>query len=522
MLKAGSVDRLLQKYGPNLSSFIARHLSEDNGISKDYARKIIQRSRTNVLALKDVRFPRNEQFLYLKEHYQSESFWRALLEAFDLTGSVYGLAVNSIIAREGIVPQAHFGIISGSPSRLTGHLSHEAVLRRLIEIGLLDLVDSATWGTCVTFGEHTPFDRGDFHTLKARTIAEQIVLDALRDWTRNLGFGSYGKVALRGNPEQPKFGQFDWDLTAPTYLHPFVRHGEGVRSSPGFFVADVLLGKSLTQEQVRYFVNKVTIMRRQRKTRPFMGLLVADYFTPEAFKMGKTEGLIFTTPDVLFGTGISAALRELIQVLKNAAAVAVKQPDVIQDLFAKLGNLEGAALNLRGPLFEMILGYCFRREGSIDIGVSVRDPKTGDLAEIDVLVKASTMVRVCECKGYSTNMVDVDEVKEWLAERVPRIRRYLLGENYFRKLPLQFEFWIPGEFTADALTYLKSRKHQTGKYKIDWKDGQALRRYVSELKEPYVLKILDEQYFRHGLSRSIASGLKSEGENVPPEITAEP
>lgn len=349
-------------------------------------------------------------------------------------------------------------------------------------------------------------------------VAEQIVLDALREWVRKLGFGSFDKVAVRGLEHQPQFGQFNWDLTAPTYLFPFVRHGEGIRSSPGFFVADVLLGRALTQEQVRYFVNKATIMRRQRKTRPFLGLLLADHYAPEAFKLGRTEGLIFTTPDVLFGTGISAALRELIQTLRNAAAVAVKNPDVVHDLFAKLGRLEGAALNLRGPLFEMILAYCFRREGSVDIGVSVRDPDTGEPAEIDVLVKASTVVRVCECKGYSRNMVDIDEIKDWLDVRVPRIRRYLRNNDYFKKFPLQFEFWISGEFTAAALGYLRTRKREAVKYQIDWKDGEALRRYVDQLDEPYVLRVLDEHYFRHPLLRLIAPSSRAARTNISPLV----
>jgi hypothetical protein len=518
--QAPSVERLLRKYGPKLSSFIARHLSEGTGVSNDYARKIIQRAGPNVLALREIRFPRNEQFLYLEEHYQSESFWRSLLEAFDASGSVYGLAVNSLIARQGIVPLAQFGIMSGSPSRLIGHLSYEVVLKRLSDIGLLDVIDSATWGPCITFGEHSPFATGDLPLLKAQAVAEQIVLDALREWVRKLGFGSYGKVALRSGKDQPKFGQFSWDLTAPTYLHPFVRHLEGSRPSPGFFVADVLLGDNLTQQQVRYFLNKVTILRRQRKMRPFLAVLVANYFSAEAFQLGRNQGVIFATPDVLFGIGISAALRQLIQILKNAAAVAVKNPHAIEDLFSKLGSLEGAALNLRGPLFEMILAYCFRREGIVDIGVPVRDPETGQPAEIDVLVKGSTIVRACECKGYGTNMVDVDDVEGWLERQVPRIRKYLLNNDNYRKLPLQFEYWTAGGFTSSAVAYLKAKRRASQKYAIVWKDGHALRQYVNELKESYIIKILDEQYFRHPLSRPVAAMISAPKPTLLPVSTA--
>jgi len=55
-------------------------------------------------------------------------------------------------------------------------------------------------------------------------------------------------------------------------------------------------------------------------------------------------------------------------------------------LFSTLGRIEGAAANLRGALFEMIVGFLVReREGNtIDIGERVSDPGTGRSAEMDV------------------------------------------------------------------------------------------------------------------------------------------
>lgn len=486
-------------------------------MTNDYARKLIQRSGPGVLTLEEIRFQRNEQFLFLEQHRDTPQFWRALLEAFDSTGSVYGIAVNSLRARDNIVPCSHFGIMSGSPTRLKRHVSHAIVLQRLAKIGLLDVRDYDGFGSCVTFAEGTAFDSGNIRSLRARSVAEQILLDALHDWARKLSLGSYGKVALRGSIQQPQFGQFNWDLTAPTYLQPFVKYG--IKTQPGFFVADVVLGKELSMAEVAYFLNKATIMRRQRNTRPFLGMLVANYFSRDAFQAGKAHGLIFATPDTLFGNGISAALKELIQTLTNAAAAAVRNPSVIDDLFSKLAKVEGAALNLRGPLFEMILGYCFRNEGSIDIGVAVRAPETGEPAEIDVLVKGAGVVRACECKGYSTNNIDIDEVKDWLERQVPRIRKYFLSQDYFKRLKMRFELWITGKFTDTALAYLQAKRHQLTKYEIDWKDGEELRKFVNLLKEPYATKILDEQYFRHPLSDLVPTP-NSENQNIDHPLNA--
>jgi hypothetical protein len=497
---AALVEEVLKKYGPGLSSSVAEILMKSTGVSNDYARKLIQRSGPGVLALEGIRFPRNEQFLYLQGQHKTDQFWHSLLKAFEKTGSVYGLAINSLQARDNIIPTSHFGIVSGSPDRLKGHIAHEVVLKRLIQIGLLDTSDSESFGSCVTFAPDTPFDSGELRSLKARVVAEQILLDALRDWARKLGFGSYDRVELRSYSKQPRFGQFDWDLAAPTYVHPFVRFGDR-QPKPGFFVADVLLGKELSAADAAYFVNKAKIMRRQRNTRPFMAVLVANYFSREAFKIGKEQGLIFSTPDTLFGNGIAAALKELIQTLTNAAAAAVKNPKIIEDLFSKLGKLEGAAMNLRGPLFEMILAYLLRNDGSIDVGYQVRHPETGEPAEVDVLVKGSGAVRACECKGYGTSRVDLDEVKEWLEKKVPKIRKYFLSQDYFRNQEMSFEFWITGQFTRKAIDYLEAQKRRLTKYRLAWKDGKEVREYVRLAKESYAAKLLDEQYFRHPLSR---------------------
>lgn len=452
------------------------------------------------MALEGIRFPRNERFLYLPNQYKTDQFWNSLLSAFENTSSVYGLAINSLRARDNIIPVSHFGIVSGSPGRLRGHLGHEVVLKRLIQLGLLEFTNSESLGSCVTFASGTPFDSGEARSLRARVVAEQILLEALRDWARKLGLGSYQRVELRSHSKQPRFGQFDWDLTAPTYLHPFVRF-ERQQPRPGFFVVDVLLGKDLSVADAAYFINKTKIMRRQRNTRPFMAVFVANYFSREAFKMGREQGLIFSTPDYLFGNGTSAVLKELIQTLRNAAAAAVKNPKIIDELFSKLAKLEGAAMNLRGPLFEMLLAYLLRNDGSVDVGFQVRHPETGEPAEVDVLVKGSGAVRACECKGYGTNSVDKDEVEEWLDKKVPRIRKYFLSQDYFKNHAMKFEFWITGQFTPRAIDYLRARKQQITKYQLDWKDGAAVREYVHSVKDSYAAKILDEQYFRHPLSR---------------------
>lgn len=78
-------------------------------------------------------------------------------------------------------------------------------------------------------------------------------------------------------------------------------------------------------------------------------------------------------PYLLFGREVAIGLAMLLTTLGKAAVIAVAKPEVITELFDRLGQIEGAAGNLRGALFEMIVAHAVQREGggSIDIGFRV-------------------------------------------------------------------------------------------------------------------------------------------------------
>ncbi|MCE7887026.1 MAG: hypothetical protein DYH13_05930 [Alphaproteobacteria bacterium PRO2] len=80
-----------------------------------------------------------------------------------------------------------------------------------------------------------------------------------------------------------------------------------------------------------------------------------------------------TTPATLFGEDVAKALADLMDTLTNAAAVAASSPDQLEKLFQKLSGIEGSAGNLRGALFELLVGHMVRQleGGSIDIGAIV-------------------------------------------------------------------------------------------------------------------------------------------------------
>jgi hypothetical protein len=131
-----SVAQILHREGPQLSSAIAAQLVRE-GASPSNARKLIQRAQPQVGRLSEITFPHRETFLYLRDQHDSARYWENLLLAFRSTNSVYGYAIDALRVRGGSVPGEYFAIVSGSPTKLRGHLSCDRVRDALQRLGVL-------------------------------------------------------------------------------------------------------------------------------------------------------------------------------------------------------------------------------------------------------------------------------------------------------------------------------------------------------------------------------------------------
>ncbi len=156
-------------------------------------------------------------------------------------------------------------------------------------------------------------------------------------------------------------------------------------------------------------------------------------------------------------------------------------------------------------IFELIVGHLVKEliGGSIDIGITVRDSKNGESAEIDVRMVKQRQIGIYECRGYQpSSEVGSDEIEDWLTRRVPRIVGHHRHEDRFRGCELALEFWTCGTFGAGALRMLEDAAAKTKKYRIGWKDGQAVRKFAQGIGATAIRKILDEHYFNHPLKKN--------------------
>ncbi len=495
-----TVKEILKKNGPMLSSSIINELTKV-GLSPAAARQRVSRAKAPVTRLGTMKFKNNALFYYLSEHYKSALYWERLQSELKLL-PIYARILGALEARGGTLPLSLFDTFSGSPkSPVKGHPLSKTILERMAYHEIIKEFYDDSLGKVIQLNEKLG-DAIEIGAIRARLLAESILLKAIKQWFRSIGLISYDAAKIRDGANPPVFGQFCWDLTAPSYVYPFRSHKpRNGKVMPGFIVCDVLLSNQVTIDEIKFHVDKCSILRAQKHIRPFMSILVTEGYKPEAFRERGKAGLILTTPKALLGEDIAEALRSLIDALTSKARQV--SGESIHKLFSSLGKIEGAAQNLRGPLFELISGRLAFGEhgGDYDIGKQVIDPRTGERVEIDVFLMTKKDLWVIECKGKNPGgSVNESEVNDWLKRQVPRIKNWIRAQPRFSVKSISFELWCSGIFDPDALSLLKDAKKRTRQYNINWKNGTDILSMAGIQRDKHISLILKEQFLNHPLS----------------------
>jgi hypothetical protein len=496
-----TVTDILELSGPMTTSHAARFLQE-TGLSPEAARKAVSRRSKGISTLHGLPFPKRARFIYLDVQFGTDNYWSKLTEAIHEANPAYAAALSGLRARGGVVLRKHFDIISGSPTIQKRQLASSVVLERLKSVKLMTSVMIDGLGECVVLGQSNSINSIQLKVLRARLLTESVLLDAIRSWATRMNMTSQKVTRIRDESPMPKVGTFNFDISGPSYLRPLLSFANG-EPQPGFFVADVILGQDLDEQMVSPFIRKCVMLGNLGKVKPVIPMLIADNFTPDALWLCRSKGIIATRPATLFGNDVARALEDLLKTLTNASSAVNETPSQLESLFRRLGAIEGAAGNLRGALFELIVGHSVRsiEGGTVDIGMLVNDRKSGKRAELDVRLVKEKQVSIYECKGYQPSAkVAASEIKEWLEERIPVIYSALKAEERFSATNFIFEFWTCGTFDNEALALLEGAQANIYRYRVAWKNGKDIQNYASGLAAPGIRKILNEHYFNHPIN----------------------
>lgn len=505
------VTEFLELNGPSLSSEIVKHLVDDQGMLPAAARKRVSRVGGDVKRLAGIVFPHKARFFYLQRQFGAPEYWANLADALIATNSAYGYAIAALRQRDGVIPVGQFQIVCGAPLRQQRHLSPDTIYSRLYDAKLLSKVTVPGVGECVALVQHDEHYSSGADLMRARLVTEDILLTAVKDWLRKLGIASYGQVALRGDEAPPKVGTFAWDLSAPCYLGHMVRKGADGKVKPGFVTCDVYLGDDMTELGVAPFIRKCLMLRSLRNVGPCMQILVANRFRRDAFHLLKRHGIIPATPKSLFGEDVAQALTQLTSVLDKAAR-SVIDPAQFDELFSKLGKIEGAANQLRGTLFEYLAADLARKTLAPEVSLNRIFKIPGKEAEADVVaVRPHQAITLIECKGYSPRATVPDKLfKRWLEHNVPTCYAALKLHPDWKSLPITFEFWATAPLTDDAMALFAKAKAtiKPTRYTIELKLGPDLQSAIKKTKDPSLIVAFEKHFVK----------IEREPEDVPEDI----
>ncbi len=115
------VHNYLKKYGVLSSSSLKKRMVQEHGFTRVNASQIISRSlrapkdKSGIDVLQNI-LPKRTGLLFLSKERNTVKFWKGVVSEMQKSKGAYSYALNSIIARSGIVPIKHFHISCGSPS----------------------------------------------------------------------------------------------------------------------------------------------------------------------------------------------------------------------------------------------------------------------------------------------------------------------------------------------------------------------------------------------------------------------
>ncbi|MCW3789427.1 hypothetical protein [Plebeiibacterium sediminum] len=479
------LEKLIKDKGLILSGEILEILtSKEKGISKEAARKRLSRIGESIYRVRGL-FADGQILFHDKDIFGTEEYYDGLHRALKKAGKQYYTIIQSLDFHNGYIKSDHLAAYAVNPvEKLKGHLTFETTLRNLLKIGLVHLEDEhVVVSNSISKNSHS------LKRAKGLEVAKNFLLMQFNDWSRKIGLVSYNSSKFHS-----EFGKYQFNFVAPSYVGSLTKKTSD-SIVPAFVIADILIGNVINENQVNFFINKISALKQQRGLAKFIPFLIVDSIDTKALNNLKSKGAVIGFADELFGENYKELLNSLINLITNAGAILKKKPEAYLDLISKLNKLvDGKTNNLRGDLFELAVGYYQGRIcSSIDIGKLINH--SGERREIDVFGLQPNRVLISECKGYN-HPISKEEIEVWLGEKVPVIRKWVLDNATISDKELVFQFWSTGGFTQEALELLEKRIESTKKYTIEYFDLDKMLEISKKINSKKFTEILREYYIK--------------------------
>ena len=489
---------LLNKYGPMLSGELARKFEQEYRVSNTAARQALSRAQKPVNKICTLSFDKNQKFFYLESQYKSSRYIERLMDAIKQASQINWIYICAFRSQNGFVAKSILPSLVSSPIKnVKGHKLHQRVIDDLLKCGIISEYNETHWKLSEWFATQKS---SVTRAAGLETVKKQVVND-FASWAQNINLIGYDSAeTLSASAE---FANFQWALTAPAYIQPLY---DTEKTRPGFVVADIFYGRTATEEDIKFFLDKLSVIRTFKKLPAFMPVFLVENISREALMALKENKVMVAIIKNIFDEKYAELLAEIVSVFSHSSAIISKNPEKIEMLFREIAKAEGRYNDIIGDMFELLVGY-YQHVGYryLDMRKHIQIPDSNNENEIDVLVERDGEIIIVECKA-TQSALDQVYVEKWLSQTIHRIRSWALS-RYQDGQKLRFQLWSLGGFTPEAISLLTSAADRTRKYEIEFFDkGQILDMAKAHKVQP-VVEVL-QQHFQAPLEKTIKKHLK--------------
>lgn len=475
-----SIKKILNEKGPLMSNELSSIIEKLEKTSYNTASQRVARNN-KILKIKGY-FVSNLSLCYLEKHIEDGLLYEVLNKAMFENEKKYWYTLNALELHGGIINQKVLECYTNYPViELKGHLPFRKIIQKFIKSNILNFNNEYYYISPKL--KKTNFNSLTYKTIEA--IKENILTD-FGNLNRNIGLISYNTAE-----KYAEFGKFRWAFKGVSNITGLMQGNK-----PGFVLADIIIGTSITEKDVSFFVEKIKHIQSFTNASRIIPFLIVDDLGKEALNSIKSHGIAVGFIKELFGQKYADTIKELISVLNNAGASLKSSPEKYLDLIKELKKYnEGLANNIRGALFEFVVGHIHSLDSnsSIDLGREIYENDSRH--EMDVLAVYNDKIVIAECKAKRSK-ADIEVVDKWLGLKIPAFKKWIEKQETWNKKKIEFEFWSTGGFTDDAIEKLEEISSSATRYKVSYFNPDDIRNKALSLKNKKLKEALDDFFLR--------------------------
>jgi hypothetical protein len=271
------------------------------------------------------------------------------------------------------------------------------------------------------------------------------VAASMADWLEKNSFAGT-KTAKHGTPESPgvNYLGLPFDILAFTFVSGIVEREGGTAGRA--LVGDVLLDQC-NLAYAKSFIHRVRQCASKQKQWP-LHFVLAKGFDRDAFNYLREQGSLVWHQSQLLGQKTADAIQRTLTLVESLVRKQDLDPGLLALVFDGLENYESLFGNLKGKLFEILVGYLLQKVGyETWLGWQIAEGK--EEYDVDVVGRRGRELVFAECKGGGAkSIVSETQVKRHFTKRSPLARSKAL-EDAIRR-PTTFRSLVVTSGTIEA------------------------------------------------------------------------